>query len=162
MPLRNLSSTHRGSPGRRATGFTLIELMVTVVIATILVSIAIPAYNTSIRKSRRTDAKTALLDLAGREERYYNTNNTYSALPSDLGYNGTAAAFPMVVGSGYYTVNVAVVAGVGAVGPTYSITATPYTADQQLDASCQTFTVNNLGQQTSVDGGGVNTTSTCW
>jgi type IV pilus assembly protein PilE len=48
-------------------GFTLVELMVVIVIASILMAIAIPSYKTSIRKSRRTDAKTALLDLAGRE-----------------------------------------------------------------------------------------------
>jgi type IV pilus assembly protein PilE len=168
MPLRNSCSRRRASPGWRASpgrrdgGFTLIELMVAVVIATVLISIAIPGYNTSIRKSRRTDAKTALLDLAGREERYYNTNNTYSALPSDLGYNGTLASFPMVIGNGYYLVNVAVVAGAGNVGPTYTITATPNTADQMLDTNCATFTVNNLGQQAATDGGGANTTSTCW
>jgi len=48
-------------------GFTLVELMVVIVIASILMAIAIPSYKNSIRKSRRTDAKTALLDLAGRE-----------------------------------------------------------------------------------------------
>ena len=74
-------------------GFTLIELMVTVAIATILISIAIPAYNTQIRKSRRTEAKTALLDLAGREERFYNTSSppNYSSTPSDLGYGAEGA-----------------------------------------------------------------------
>ena len=48
----------------RSAGFTLIELMVVVIIATILLSIAIPAYTSQIRKSRRTEARTAVLDLA--------------------------------------------------------------------------------------------------
>ena len=64
-------------------GFTLIELMVVVAIATILFAIAIPSYVTYIRQSRRTEAKTAVLDLAGREERYLSTNPTaYTDVPA--------------------------------------------------------------------------------
>ena len=69
----------------RTTGFTLIELMVTVLIVSVLVAIAVPSYIDKVRKSRRTDAKTALLDLAGREERFYNTNNTYSIAAAGSG-----------------------------------------------------------------------------
>jgi type IV pilus assembly protein PilE len=138
-----------------SAGFTLIELMITVVIATVLITIAIPAYNGEIRKSRRTDAKTALLDLAGREERFYNTNNTYSSLPSDLGYNATARAFPMPVGNGYYQVNVVVTPAAGIVGPTYTITAVPLTADQLNDTQCLLFTLTNTGAQTA-------TNASCW
>jgi len=47
-------------------GFTLIELMVTVAIVTILATIAVTSYTSQIQKSRRTEAKSALLDLAGR------------------------------------------------------------------------------------------------
>ena len=60
-------------------GFTLVELMVVIVIASILMAIAVPSYKNSIRKSRRTDAKTALLDLAGREERFNSTNGFLNA-----------------------------------------------------------------------------------
>jgi prepilin-type N-terminal cleavage/methylation domain-containing protein len=64
------------------TGFTLIELMVTLVVATILLAIAIPSYLNQIRESRRTEAKTALLDLAGREETLYSTRtSTARCLP---------------------------------------------------------------------------------
>src|SRR5579859_5641138 len=98
--------TMRKAP-RPATeaGFTLIELMVTVLVATILLSIAIPAYQTQIRKARRTDARNALLDLAAREERYFSTANTYSQTASDLGYAAFGAATP--IGSGYYYLTVA-------------------------------------------------------
>jgi type IV pilus assembly protein PilE len=78
----------------RSAGFTLIELMTVLVIGTILATIAIPAYRGQIQKSRRTEARTALLDLAAREERYLSTNNTYSSLPGDLGYAGTAFPSP--------------------------------------------------------------------
>jgi len=65
--------------------------MIVVVIAGTLLAIAIPSYIDKVRTSRRVEAKTALLDLAGREERFYNTNNTYSLTPSDLGYGAVAA-----------------------------------------------------------------------
>src|ERR1700733_13568803 len=84
-------------------GFTLVELMVVIVIATVLLSIAIPGYQTQIRKSRRTEARTAVLDLASREERFLSTANNYSQTTTDLGYSGT---FPVTVGAGYYTLNV--------------------------------------------------------
>jgi type IV pilus assembly protein PilE len=136
-------------------GFTLVELMVVVVIATVLLTIAIPAYNTSIRKSRRTEARTALLDLAGREERYYNTSSppAYSANLSDLGYG--VAGPTTTVGSGYYSVTVAVTNPAGAAS-TYTITAVPITADQLKDTTCLSFTLNNAGTQ------GATTMPTCW
>ncbi|MGA2023761.1 MAG: type IV pilin protein [Steroidobacteraceae bacterium] len=141
-------------PRPAAAGFTLVELMVTMGIAAILAAIALPAYNTAVRKSRRTEAKTALLDLAGREERYFNTNNAYTATPSNLGY-GTGA-FPMAVGSGYYTVSVAVTAGAAGVLPTYTISAVPATTDQLKDTACLSFTLTNTGLQ------GATTMPTCW
>src|SRR5216683_1422861 len=101
-----MMTKHINSRRLESGGFTLVEL----VIVAILASIAIPAYNAQIRKSRRTEAKTALLDLAGREERYFNANtgtNAYTDVPALLGY---AATMPQMqnypVGSGYYTVTV--------------------------------------------------------
>jgi type IV pilus assembly protein PilE len=141
---------------KRSSGFTLIELMIALVIASTLIAIAIPSYIYEVRKSRRTEAKTALVDLAGREERFYNTNNTYSSTPSDLGYGAVAATFPMTVGSGYYQVNVTFTAAVGAVPATYTITAVPL-GNQLKDTSCTFFQLTNTGVQTSTP----NTTA-CW
>jgi len=63
----------RGDPGRSGLerrpalrGFTLIELVVTMVIIAILAAIAIPSYTSYVRKGRRTDAKSALLDRVRR------------------------------------------------------------------------------------------------
>ena len=76
------------SPRRSAQGgFTLIELMIAVAIVGILVRLAYPAYTKSVMKSRRADAKTALLDLAAREERYLATANSYTNTATALGYN---------------------------------------------------------------------------
>jgi type IV pilus assembly protein PilE len=141
-------------------GFTLVELMVTLVVAAILFTIAIPAYQTQVRESRRTEAKTAVLDLAGREETLYSTINQYSLVPTDVGYLG--GAFPIQVGSSYYSVNVQV-PNPNAPAPSFLITATPVAGTSQaLDAPCQSFSVDQLGNQTAKDGGGAANDKTCW
>ena len=99
-------STMEPSYRRRSGGMTLIELVIVMVIVAIMASIAIPSYNSYVLKSHRTEAKTALLDLASMEERYFSTQNVYSLLATDLGYPG---AWPVTVGSGYYQVQAPVV-----------------------------------------------------
>ena len=152
-------NAHAAKRMGRTRGFTLIELMVTVVVGAILVTIAVTTYTNQVRKSRRTDAKTAVLDLAGREERNYSTSNTYVAVPASLGYTG--AAFPIVVGNGYYNVNVAVVAAAPGVPATFTITATPI-GDQANDTKCASFTVTDQGVQSALDSGGADATTDCW
>jgi type IV pilus assembly protein PilE len=149
----------------RGTGFTLIELMSTIAIGAILLAIAVPAYQNQIRKSRRTDARTAVLDLASREERFLSTSNNYSQTNTDLGY-GTA--FPVTLGSGYYKLTVVTpdpaFVKAGGTGPSFIITATA-AGPQTQDTACQQFIVTHLGQQSSVDSNGVTTTGTasqCW
>src|SRR5882757_5493987 len=84
-------------------GFTLIELMIAVAVVGILATIAATSYQSQIQRSRRTDARSDLLDLAGREEKLYSTTNAYGGTPALLGY-GTGT-FPIPVGN-YYTVDV--------------------------------------------------------
>jgi len=147
-----------------AAGFSLIELMVTIVIAAILLAIAIPGYQTFIRKSRRTEAKTAVLDLAGREETLFSTTNAYSIAPAAVGY-GAAGAFPFAVGNNYYTITVVVPnpAAVAGAGASFLVTALPVAGSSQaLDTACQSFSVDQLGNQTALDSGGADNTQTCW
>jgi type IV pilus assembly protein PilE len=134
-------------------GFTLIELMIAVAVVSILATIAVASYSSQVQKSRRTDARSALLDLAGREEKLFSTANAYSALPSDLGYGAVGAPWPVTVGSGYYQVTV-----VTPDASSYTITATPL-GTQLNDTTCATLSVNQLGAQTST---GTGTAATCW
>jgi type IV pilus assembly protein PilE len=135
-------------------GFTLVELMVTIAIGTLLLTIAIPSYQSQVRKSRRTEAKTAILDLASREERLFSTTNNYSDVPADLGYT----AWKQPIGGGYYTLDKPVVATAPAA--TFIITAR-VAGTQVKDTQCQTFTVDQTGQQASFDANGVSSITTC-
>jgi type IV pilus assembly protein PilE len=155
-------ATRLSPHSRLMTGFTLIELMVTLVVAATLFAIAVPAYLTQIRESRRTQAKTALLDLAGREETLYSTQNLYSSVPATVGYGG--GAFPVNVGNGYYSVNVQVPnPAAPAAQPSFLITATPVAGTSQAkDAACQSFSVDQIGNQIALDSGGNVNSTTCW
>jgi type IV pilus assembly protein PilE len=137
-----------------SSGFTLIEMAVTMVIVAIIAAIAIPSYSNYALQAHRTDAKTALLDLASLEERYFSVNNTYTNSPSALGYT----AFPQTVGSGYYQVNqpTVTVPTTTAVA-TYILTATAI-GNQTKDTLCTSFQVTSVGVQTSSD----TTNNSCW
>jgi type IV pilus assembly protein PilE len=147
---------------RSIVGFTLIELMVTIVVASILAAIAIPAYTSQIRKSRRTEARTALLDLASREERFNSTNSAYTSSPANLGYTG---AWPVTVGSGYYQITAVVCAAVTCGGDTgtgaaFLLTAQPV-VPQDKDTLCGSFTLDSTGLQ-QVTGTAAATPASCW
>lgn len=63
---------------RKSRGFTLVELMITLAIVALLASIAYPSYRAYILKSKRAEARTALVDLLQQQERFMTQRNTYS------------------------------------------------------------------------------------
>jgi type IV pilus assembly protein PilE len=149
---------------RRPQGFTLIELMIVVTVATILTVIAVPSYINTVRKSHRTEAKSILMDLAGREERYLSANGAYT---NDIAQLGLSVPWGQPVGSGYYTIasptiTTATVSSVtvAATPATYIITATA-NGGQTKDTQCSQFSVNQAGVQTSVNSASAASTG-CW
>lgn len=162
----------------RDAGFTLTELMIVVAIGAILLAIAVPSYMSSVRQSRRTEAKTALLDLAGREESFLSTNGTtYTNVAANLGYT----AWPATTINGYYQISWGAagscVAAAGAAlgcdgnanapnGPSYYLVATPVAGTSQAgDTECGSFAVDSLGNQfsgTALGMGGTLTSAQCW
>ncbi len=137
-------------------GFTLVELMVVIVIVAILAAIAIPGYSSQIRKSRRTEARNALLDAAAREERFYATNNYYTVTSSDLGYG--AGAWPINVGSNYYSLSATCTGGGNTPCTDYTLTATAINS-QAKDTACTTLTLTSAGLQGAT---GAATAAICW
>lgn len=65
-------------PSARMSGFTLIELMVTVAIVAILGSIALPSYTRYIARAHRADARTQLLQVAQFMQRFYAANDSFA------------------------------------------------------------------------------------
>lgn len=145
--------------GLKPRGFTLIEMMMVVVIVGIISAIALPSYTNQVRKSRRVEAKTALLDMAAREERHNTVNFVYSVSEKDLGY-----AMPMPISVPSLTAPYYQVQPVLTTGPAgYLLTATPV-GDQAKD-SCGTFTLSDLGVQALVINGAAGSAAQnadCW
>ena len=142
---------------QNARGYTLTELMVTVVIISVLSTIAFPAYRQYAQRAQRADATSALLRLATAQEKFFLTNNTYTV---------NTAAPPVGLGiaasdHGYYDVTVA--AGGAGIGTTYTATATPPGGSPQFDDKrCRTFQINEQGTRTAMDDGGGDSTAECW
>ncbi|MGH8729012.1 MAG: type IV pilin protein [Burkholderiales bacterium] len=98
----------------KQTGFTLIELMITVAIVAILASIAIPAYSDYVRRGQLSDATSALADLRVRMEQFYQDNRTYAGAQCS-GACGVACPNTQFFGYTCATANA---------GQTYVLTAT--------------------------------------
>ena len=92
-----------------ASGFTLIELMITVAIVALLAAIAIPSYQDSVWKGKRAEAKAAIFKALQAEERFYTQNNTYACYP--LCAAAPSGAFPVFsadnAANSRYTIDVA-------------------------------------------------------
>ncbi len=78
---------------RQTQGYTMIELMITVVIVAILASMAFPTYQDSVANSRRARAMATLESIAAGMERFYVSSGTYAGatgegdVPEDFIYN---------------------------------------------------------------------------
>ena len=116
------------------------ELMIVVVIIGILTAIAYPSYRQFVTKAKRTEAKSALLQIATMQERFYLQNSTYT---SDLTALGFPVAANFLTDSDSYIVNVTA-ASPGA----FSATAPYQNADAEA-GKCATFSIDGIGLKTS-------------
>lgn len=129
----------------RSGGFTLIELMITVAVVAILAAIAYPSYQEQVRKSRRSDAKSALLNVAQVMERRYSERAAYpdQATTKTLVGDGSAGS-DIKSPDGYYLMTVTLSASPsGTAAQAYSLTAAP--TGTQTGDKCGSFTLTNAG-----------------
>lgn len=125
-------------------GFTLIEVMVTVVIIAILAAVAIPAYTEFLRSADRTEAKAVLLENVLSMEQGFTLNNTYGTAVRDL-------PFPVSPKTGKVKYNLTMRA---VTATSYTLIATPVDAG----AKCGVFSIDNTGLRTVTQG----TVADCW
>ena len=138
---------------RKQRGVTLIELMMVIAIVGVLSAIAIPTYHRYVVRSNRTDAKTALTQMAQRYERCYTNSTPYA-------YDGATCTatvtHPYTVDSGTYQIDASF-----PTSQSYALTATPQGAQFTDDTECGTFTLTQTGAQT-VSGSLSATPERCW
>jgi len=121
--LRRAALARRGS-----SGFTLIEVMITVAIIGILAAIAIPSYRDYVLRGQLVDAQNALSALRANMERHFQDNRDYQTVS---GFTSPCAAPPA---AGSFTIScptltaTAFTARAVGSGPTNGFT---FTVDQQ-------------------------------
>ncbi|MES2148892.1 MAG: type IV pilin protein [Pseudomonadota bacterium] len=137
-----MNQVKASSAMRRQHGFTLIELMVTMVIIGILAAIAYPSYVQYLLKSNRAAAQAHMLDIALQEQQYLADSRSYAATVAML-----TMTTPDAVAS-KYSIVIAVDAGPP---PRFTITATPILGTKQVEDGPLT-----------IDSAGVKTPSAKW
>lgn len=131
---------------KKRLGFTLVEMMITVAIIGILASIAYPAYNEYVLKSRRAAAQADLTELSQWLERQFTANMSYLK-------DGAAPTLPFTQSprDGTASYNLKFKSAVSA--QNYELLAEPTGA--QAKDSCGSLTLSRSGAKTPSKAG-------CW
>jgi len=125
------------------SGFSLMELLVTVVIVGVLATVAIPSYRDAIARAKRADALSFLSEGAQNQERFYTLNNQYMATK-------TVPAPPNLVSD--YKFDYTTVAD----GSYYSYTATALGSQSTIEmkkgaSGCHILVLDSTGNQNPID-----------
>ncbi|NMP14844.1 type IV pilin protein [Thalassotalea sp. Y01] len=137
----------------RAKGFTLIELMIVVAIVGIIAGIAYPSFADSMMKSRRTDAKTAMYEIAIQQKKLRGNCATYgSSFGSVNNCTAKTVRGSATTDNGYYQLSLGSVTG-----NAYVITATAQGV-QTKDTGCTSMTLTFSASNPK----GLKAPSACW
>lgn len=136
---RAVTSRHR----RRVRGFSLIELMIVVTIVAILTAIAYPSYQSHLRKARRADGRSMLLETAQRLERCFTRYNSYTHASCDV--DGQLEGGGVLSAEEWYLITNTNRAATG-----YTLSADGQDV-QAADPECSNMTVTHTGARAPAD-----------
>jgi type IV pilus assembly protein PilE len=142
---------------RKATGFSLIELMVVVAIIGVLAAIAIPNYTEYTTRARITEAAASLSDMRVKMEQYFQDNRSY------VGACAAGTLAPLPAATNFFTFECTTACGAAAGN---SLAATTYTVRACGRGGMASFeyTVNQANVRSTVNlpDGWNGTGSSCW
>lgn len=144
------SVTNSFVTGKTQSGFTLIELMIVVAIATIIAAIAYPSYVQYTIRASRSAAQSFMLNVANKQEQYMLDARQYT---DDL---SVLDLVPPEEVSSRYTVTIG---GIAATPPAYTITATAIGNQASKDTACGNLTLDQAGTKGE---SGTDTVAACW
>lgn len=134
-------------------GFTLVELMIVVVIVGILAAVALPSYQSYVKRGYRADAKVILLENAQFLERTFSESSKYH-----LDTGGDPLVLPIQSspreGQALYTINL------DASANAFTLSAVPVAGKMMEGDICGTLKLNQLGQK--LVSGATQTATECW
>lgn len=140
---------------QHSRGMTLVELLTVMTIVAILGTLAVGAYSRYGLRANRSDATATLLRIQMAEEKFFLSNNTYttdftSGPPTGLGVLSTSST-----PNGRYIITLGPGSS-GAIGTSYTVTATATGGQVNDDPNCLTLTIDDKGTRTPADSTG------CW
>lgn len=149
------------NPTRHA-GFTLIELMITIVIIGIIAAIAYPNYTRYVMETRRSDGQIALTQIAAVEEKYFTECNTYTTNIAAARVPPCATAglgLSLTSPGGNYALVAVADPSTASISTSFLLTATPVGSQLAQDTVCGALTLNSVGVKSQL---GPGTGGRCW
>lgn len=132
---------------RKHFGFSLLEVMITLLILGIIIGISYPLYTQHVVATRRTEAKTALFDLAVRMERFYTEQNSYAGATFDK------LSVAPKTSHDFYSLTIT------STDSSYLLKAVPQGIQAENDKGCATLTLDQHGVKNIT---GTDSQHHCW
>ena len=148
---------------KKQSGFTLIELMITVAIMGILSAIIYPSYVKSVLKGKRADAKVEILRIAQLQEGYFAQNMSYANTLTKLGLaedtiDSDQKEYRITIGAR----SPSNCDGTNAIPCiSYRLDATPL-GGQVKDTECPRFTLSSSGRKGAGSSASAEQVRKCW